>query len=139
LSPVYLSRVWYTIRFLWCTAFSLKHMKISWQKYIPKLRYLHANALLVEMSFQKVRVPFRSLMNRISVDIPKKIRVLVGSIVSELSFSLTNAERDVSASCTCVTFTSHPLIQRMYEGCTGSNEHIYPTLKRRYTYKNKWC
>jgi len=24
-----------------------------------------------------------------------------------------------------------------YEGHTESNEHIYPTLKQRYTYKNK--
>jgi hypothetical protein len=25
----------------------------------------------------------------------------------------------------------------MYEGHTESNEHTYPTMKRRYTYKNK--
>jgi len=25
-----------------------------------------------------------------------------------------------------------------YEGVTESHEHIYPTMKRRYTYKNKW-
>jgi hypothetical protein len=29
--------------------------------------------------------------------------------------------------------------QLMYEGRIEGYEHIYPTMKRRYTYKNKGC
>jgi len=29
-------------------------------------------------------------------------------------------------------------VRIMCEGRTERNEHIYPTMKRRYTYENKW-